>query len=53
MKPEEARTRITPKVEDCIDALDLEKSDAEILDLLNKLLAEMKTVLMQDDGTIN
>ncbi len=53
MKLEEVRARIMPKIENCLDAIDREKDDAEIFDLVDKLLVEIKTVLMQDDGTIN
>lgn len=45
--------KINEKCDDCIDALDLEKSDEEVLEALSKLVLQMKTMLMKDDGTIN
>lgn len=53
MNPSDLKDRIMRKVEDCIDAIDLDKTDAEIVDLVDALTTEMKTVLMKDDGTIN
>lgn len=39
--------------EDGIDAIDLEKFDAEIMGIVDKIILSLRTLLMKDDGTIN